>query len=821
MSNALSPLQMNSPLKSSKIDLVPEKIVLKIVLPRGQTTAIAVASDTRFMEILDRICQKRNIPMNKHVLFINVLEQMNDEDTESSLEPQIESILVDLNQKLSEFQIKSIELCEDQHAEVVQARPTLLQQEQSDVLQPINPASPTKLIQERRASRIATPLKPISPLKEDKNVIKSFFGKYASPTSGTMKKKKTDKVDTSATTTATTITANINTPTSPSPNEFKTLGRNMMTTLKRSPTQSKGKDSSTNSTNFDNLELQANQTHDSPSNNAIAPWDDPPSNQSSTMDDIAPFANKPSSSTTSTEPFQLFKQHSDSSSLHDKSIRAIESDLVEGRNSIYSLPLSEDMSTNSQDIKINVRKKSSMTSMTLRKQTLTKKSRSAIQQAMESYIIDLSDSIVTDVPQNVKMVKLNISLDNKQTVLKCSQETILDDLLKYMCDKKGVNYQEYTFEAELNDKILLELDRPISFYTERFQVYDYCLTPGDKEYTIRSFLDGDKEVALYQKTTHHDLLMAATLERLVDILTAVDLCDEEFLDTFLMSYRSFLKPVELFDTLLSRFDAQLPDNATPEELDYYKHTIGHLQSQILKIFDVWIVKYWFDFAVNSDLKNDLIDVLDSLSIDPYLGDRSIQLIEAVASENEKFENLVNLSKANNSKSKSLDSMLMQYSSDDIAEQLCLVDSQLYQSIHPIEFLNYIWRKKGEEDEYPTPMLDRFISRFDNESYWVATEICDAKDLKKRTQILTQFILVAKKCIDSNNFFSAFSLLGGLSMLPVERLKKTWKGLNNETKKAYEEVQKFCDPSKNMKNYRDKLGIALPPIVPFLRTFLFI
>ena len=831
------------------MDLAVEKLVVKVILPRGQTTAIAVSKDSTFNDILERICQKRNIPINKHVLFINVLETLTDNDDDEVLEPQMESILVDLNQKLVDFDMKSIELCEDQHAEVVQPRPAQLKSEQKDGVNAM-PSSPTRLVQERRLSRLNGPTSPIKLTpstigKEEKVGIKSFFGKYTSnsttSTSTSISKKKKNSTSTEKKLESATQSSTEKKQDEDSSHEtsFKSMSRNMIGSLRRSPTVDRKRESVINNgTGFDNLEFQANQVQEDNVAESIAPWDDPvDKNAPNNMDDIAPFAVRPNtnSQTDNVAPFALFKTKSEESSIkNERNSTVTDSDsqqntVVDGRLSMNSLPLSEDMSMGSNnDSRATIRKKASMQSMTLRKQTLTKKSKSAIQHSNESYILEIDSANPQQtppeltIPANIKMIKITVNFHDHtyaKTNIRCSQDTVIEDILKFICEKKGYDITSHSMKADTKETAL-ELDRPLSYYFDKFQILDYTLIKGEKEYTITTFSDGENDVSIYQKCANENpLLMAATIDRLLEILTSSELCNEEFLDTFLMCYRSLLKPIELFDTILSRFDSQLPENATAEEADYYKSNIFNLQSQVLKIFDIWIVKYWFDFAVNSDLKNDLIDVLDSLSVDPQLGDRAISLIEAVASENEKFENLVNISKASNNKSKSLDSMLMQYSFDDISEQMCLVNSQLYQSIHPIEFLNYIWRKKGEEEEYPTPMLDRFISRFDNESYWVATEICDTKDLKKRTQILTQFIMIAKKCVDSNNFFSAFSLLGGLSMLPVERLKKTWKGLSNDTKRAYEEVQKFCDPSKNMKNYRDKLGIALPPIVPFLRIFM--
>jgi hypothetical protein len=61
----------------------------------------------------------------------------------------------------------------------------------------------------------------------------------------------------------------------------------------------------------------------------------------------------------------------------------------------------------------------------------------------------------------------------------------------------------------------------------------------------------------------------------------------------------------------------------------------------------------------------------------------------------------------------------------------------------------------------------------------------------------------------------FALYSGLTSSPVQRLKKTWEALPQKSKQQYEELEKACSPSKNMKAYRDLLAEKKPPILPFL------
>ncbi len=78
--------------------------------------------------------------------------------------------------------------------------------------------------------------------------------------------------------------------------------------------------------------------------------------------------------------------------------------------------------------------------------------------------------------------------------------------------------------------------------------------------------------------------------------------------------------------------------------------------------------------------------------------------------------------------------------EDIAEQMCIHNSEIFRNIHPIEFLNEIWKKPDDES---TSSFKLFVERFDMESYWVATEILACLDPKKRISALKKFIFIVK------------------------------------------------------------------------------
>ena len=89
--------------------------------------------------------------------------------------------------------------------------------------------------------------------------------------------------------------------------------------------------------------------------------------------------------------------------------------------------------------------------------------------------------------------------------------------------------------------------------------------------------------------------------------------------------------------------------------------------------------------------------------------------------------------------KQLESMFQEISPEDVAHQLAVHNHKMFRNIHPIEILNEIWKM----DQESSPSLKQFVGRFDTESFWVATEICGVKDLKKRILVLKKFVQVAR------------------------------------------------------------------------------
>lgn len=392
--------------------------------------------------------------------------------------------------------------------------------------------------------------------------------------------------------------------------------------------------------------------------------------------------------------------------------------------------------------------------------------------------------------------------------------SIMEIVLKYACERLNLDFQKFTLELP-DHPFHVELDRNLNYYVKQ-SLPEFKVVEKQKQFSLKWVVEGDVDTMLLQLSGKEWLVMAATEDKLIERVTDGEVpIDLQFLDTLLLTYRSFMSPAEFYDRLLCRFNAELPPDPSPEDEEYFIRMKGPTQMRCIYIIQWWVEHHFQDFRSDAPLKEDLESVMIQIAEYPSCGERANSIIEALGRKTKEYEEMRSFDKAEH-KRKSIQSLFMDIPVEELAQQLCLHDFKLFQNIQAIEYLNQIWRKPGDEN---SPGLDYFISRFDIMSYWLVTEVCSTKDKKARIKVLEKFILLAKLCQTYGNFFTMFALIAGLSLTPVTRLKATWEGISKPVRATHEELEKMADPSKNMKNYRDTLSATAPPIIPFLPIYL--
>ncbi|EIN12823.1 ras GEF [Punctularia strigosozonata HHB-11173 SS5] len=310
-----------------------------------------------------------------------------------------------------------------------------------------------------------------------------------------------------------------------------------------------------------------------------------------------------------------------------------------------------------------------------------------------------------------------------------------------------------------------------------------------------------------------------TLAALVERLTAHENTDTKFNVTFMMTYKSFTTLDELFDKLVERFHLKAPEGLNPKEFEEWTKLKQQIvQTRVLNFFRSML-------TVDDVLEKDDYYIMDRLK--PFLVEEAqhvsaakpLQLLveRAMSGDIGLKKTPVTLQppppilpKSSGKKLK-----LMDIDPIELARQLCILESQLYQKIRPLECL----QRSREQKQGQTDNITSVIATANRIANWVADSILQKEDSRKRAAIVKQFINVADRCRSMHNFSSMVAIVSGLNTPHIRRLKRTWEQVNTRSMGQLGVCEALIDSNKNFNNYRKTLEKVTPPCVPFFGTYI--
>jgi len=318
----------------------------------------------------------------------------------------------------------------------------------------------------------------------------------------------------------------------------------------------------------------------------------------------------------------------------------------------------------------------------------------------------------------------------------------------------------------------------------------------------------------------------ATFPALIERLTIHDSPDASFTQTFLLTYRSFATSTEVIDALINkRFCIKPPPQLTnPQDLKIWNEKKAiPIRLRVFNVLKSWIETYSLDLQGNTD---------DAKALEMI---RSFLTAQANGEHGKLASNVLKvLENRDSGKSKKL---LLNFNKEapppilpknlnyikfldidplEIARQLTIMESKFYSQIQPIECLNKAW---SEKENSPAVNVKAMIEFSNKTTGWVATAILKESDIKRRSNVLKHFILVADKCYSLNNFNTVMSILAGFNSSPIHRLKRTWELLSSKMTQIFDNLERVINPQKNYAQYRENLHSVNPPCVPFLGVYL--
>lgn len=186
--------------------------------------------------------------------------------------------------------------------------------------------------------------------------------------------------------------------------------------------------------------------------------------------------------------------------------------------------------------------------------------------------------------------------------------------------------------------------------------------------------------------------------------------------------------------------------------------------------------------------------------------------------------------------------LLDFSVDEVAEQLTLLDVDLFSRVRPWECLGSVWSQRDRPGAAGiSPTVRATVTQFNTVIGCVLGSVLGEPGLAapQRAQRLEKWIRIAQRCRELRNFSSLRAILSALQSNPIYRLKSSWGAVSREPLSTFRKLSQIFSDEDNHLSSREilsqeeaperpqdedtpsgNLTSTLPPgPVPYLGTFL--
>uniref|UniRef100_A0A2K6DDV6 Ras-GEF domain-containing protein n=1 Tax=Macaca nemestrina TaxID=9545 RepID=A0A2K6DDV6_MACNE len=128
----------------------------------------------------------------------------------------------------------------------------------------------------------------------------------------------------------------------------------------------------------------------------------------------------------------------------------------------------------------------------------------------------------------------------------------------------------------------------------------------------------------------------------------------------------------------------------------------------------------------------------------------------------------------------------------LAEQLTLMDAELFKKVELYECLGSIWgRRTKKGNEHVAPTVRATIAHFNRLANCVTTSCLGNHGMRAqdRVTVVEHWIKVARECLSLNNFSSVHAIVSALRSNPIHRLHNTWAGVSSKSTKHLKQLCK--------------------------------
>ena len=338
-----------------------------------------------------------------------------------------------------------------------------------------------------------------------------------------------------------------------------------------------------------------------------------------------------------------------------------------------------------------------------------------------------------------------------------------------------------------------------------------------------------------QQVERHEV-RAASVNKLVELLTSPTYADADFGPQFLLMYRTFMTPQMLLKKLAVRYQvssrAVPPDMQVLVRLRVVDTLVKWLEScpadfadrdlqKLLKLFAAGVL---MDGARAAALLT-LLGMVDELQ-GPALAASSAARRRGTLRANAEKRCTVRATAGCSSSGAAGEglALLLGYPLADVARCMAEVDQELFRRITREELMCPQNWAAPEKAAQPAPNVAAMVQRFNLVADWVQSEVLARDDLRERARALQFFVRLAHECHALNNFHAATAITAALHTPALARLHQTLdylhkKVLSKKERAWLQELSDLADAASNRRALRAAQDAAILPAVPHVGLYL--
>ncbi|XP_048954437.1 ral guanine nucleotide dissociation stimulator-like 3 isoform X4 [Canis lupus baileyi] len=152
--------------------------------------------------------------------------------------------------------------------------------------------------------------------------------------------------------------------------------------------------------------------------------------------------------------------------------------------------------------------------------------------------------------------------------------------------------------------------------------------------------------------------------------------------------------------------------------------------------------------------------------------------------------------------------LLDFGVDEVAEQLTLMDVELFSKVRPCECLGSVWSQRDRPGATSTaPTVRATVTQFNMVIGCVLGSVLGEQGLAapQRAQRLEKWIQIAQRCRELRNFSSLRAILSALQSNPIYRLKRSWGAVSRERLSTFRKLSQIFSDENNHLSSREMLS----------------